>query len=129
MRRLDRIEGALLRRAAPGVGAQAEALVDGDRRYDYRSLAQGASIFAHDLPEVAGGDAPAIILYTSGSTGKPKGILVSHANLLAGARIVAGYVGIRSDERILGVLPLSFDYGLNQLLTAVHRGCTLVLQR
>jgi len=76
-----------------------------------------------------GGDAPAAILYTSGSTGQPKGILVSHANLCAGARIVAGYLGIRRDERILSVLPFSFDYGLNQLLTAVHCGCTLVLQR
>jgi acyl-CoA ligase (AMP-forming) (exosortase A-associated) len=76
-----------------------------------------------------GGDAPAAILYTSGSTGRPKGILISHANLRAGARIVAGYLGLRRDERILGVLPLSFDYGLNQLLCAVHCGCTLVLQR
>src|SRR5690349_3615130 len=76
-----------------------------------------------------GGDAPAAILYTSGSTGRPKGILISHANLLAGARIVSGYLGIRRDERILSVLPFSFDYGLNQLLSAVHVGCTLVLQR
>jgi acyl-CoA ligase (AMP-forming) (exosortase A-associated) len=79
--------------------------------------------------DLAGGDTPAAILYTSGSTGRPKGILISHANLLAGARIVAGYLGIREDERILSVLPFSFDYGLNQLLSAVHRGCTLVLQR
>jgi acyl-CoA synthetase (AMP-forming)/AMP-acid ligase II len=76
-----------------------------------------------------GGDTPAAILYTSGSTGRPKGILVSHANLIAGTRIVAGYLDIRPDERILSVLPFSFDYGLNQLLTAVHCGCTLVLQR
>lgn len=79
--------------------------------------------------ELPGGDAPAAILYTSGSTGRPKGILVSHANLIAGARIVASYLGIQSDERILSVLPFSFDYGLNQLLTAVRCGCTLVLQR
>jgi len=76
-----------------------------------------------------GGNAPAAILYTSGSTGRPKGILVSHANLRAGARIVAGYLDVRHDERILSVLPFSFDYGLNQLLTAVLCGCTLVLQR
>lgn len=72
---------------------------------------------------------PAAILYTSGSTGLPKGILISHANLLAGARIVAGYLDIRSEDRILSVLPFSFDYGLNQLLLAVHGGASLVLQR
>jgi acyl-CoA ligase (AMP-forming) (exosortase A-associated) len=76
-----------------------------------------------------GGDAPAAILYTSGSTGRPKGILISHANLLAGARIVIEYLGIRPDERLLSVLPFSFDYGLNQLLTSVQQGATLYLQR
>ena len=72
---------------------------------------------------------PAVILYTSGSTGRPKGILISHANLLAGARIVIKYLEIRQDERILSVLPFSFDYGLNQLLTSVQQGATIVLQR
>lgn len=79
--------------------------------------------------ELPGGDAPAIILYTSGSTGRPKGILISHANLLAGARIVTRYLEIRPDERILSVLPFSFDYGLNQLLTAVGQGATIFLLR
>ena len=69
----------------------------------------------------------AAILYTSGSTGKPKGVMLSHANLIAGSRIVSTYLGITDRERILSVLPFSFDYGLNQLLTAVHHGATLVL--
>lgn len=80
-------------------------------------------------PGHPGGREPAAILYTSGSTGRPKGILVSHENLIAGARIVARYLELQHDERILSVLPFSFDYGLNQLLTAVAVGATLVLQR
>jgi amino acid adenylation domain-containing protein len=76
-----------------------------------------------------GGDAPAAILYTSGSTGRPKGILLSHENLLAGARIVSSYLELGADERILSVLPFSFDYGLNQLLSSVQNGATLVLSR
>jgi len=82
------------------------------------------------VPEVlAGGREPAVILYTSGSTGRPKGILIAHDNLVAGARIVAKYLQITDADRILSVLPFSFDYGLNQLLTSVRQGATLVLQR
>ncbi|MCC0806982.1 AMP-binding protein [Methylobacterium sp. W2] len=69
----------------------------------------------------------AAILYTSGSTGLPKGVMLSHANLLAGTRIVRGYLAIGPDDRILSVLPFSFDYGLNQLLTSIEQGACLVL--
>ena len=69
----------------------------------------------------------AAILYTSGSTGKPKGVVLSHRNLVAGATSVAQYLKNTPDDRILSVLPLSFDYGLNQLTTAFHVGATSVL--
>lgn len=73
------------------------------------------------------GEDLAAILYTSGSTGSPKGVMLSHRNLLAGTRIVRTYLEIGPEDRILSVLPFSFDYGLNQLLTAVEQGATLVL--
>ena len=57
----------------------------------------------------------AALLYTSGSTGKPKGVMLSHANLWLGAVSVAAYLEMRSDDVTLAVLPLSFDYGQNQL--------------
>jgi acyl-CoA ligase (AMP-forming) (exosortase A-associated) len=105
-------------------------------RIDAGAIADAAIVEANSGSDRAwapaahpGGRAPAAILYTSGSTGRPKGILISHDNLLAGARIVTRYLGIQADERILGVLPFSFDYGLNQLLTSVGAGATLVLQR
>jgi acyl-CoA ligase (AMP-forming) (exosortase A-associated) len=69
----------------------------------------------------------AAILYTSGSTGRPKGVMLSHGNLVAGSRIVSTYLEIGEAERILSVLPFSFDYGLNQLLTSLEHGATLVL--
>jgi acyl-CoA ligase (AMP-forming) (exosortase A-associated) len=68
----------------------------------------------------------AAILYTSGSTGKPKGVMLSHEQVMAGSSIVSDYLGISSDDRIIGVLPLSFDAGLNQLMTAVQQGGTYV---
>ncbi|SRR5713226_224045 len=69
----------------------------------------------------------AAILYTSGSTGKPKGVMLSHANVVSGTRIVSTYLGITETERILAVLPFSFDAGMNQLMTAFEKGGTLVL--
>jgi len=69
----------------------------------------------------------AAILYTSGSTGKPKGVMLSHANVMAGSTIVSAYLGITSSDRILAVLPFSFDAGMNQLMTAFEKGGTLVL--
>jgi acyl-CoA ligase (AMP-forming) (exosortase A-associated) len=64
----------------------------------------------------------AAILYTSGSTGRPKGVMLSHANLWLGAKSVAQYLEITSDDRVLGVLPLSFDYGQNQLFSTWAAG-------
>lgn len=69
----------------------------------------------------------AAILYTSGSTGSPKGVVLSHRNLLAGVRSVTEYLTIERDDRLLAVLPLSFDYGLNQLSTAFHTGASVVM--
>ncbi|MGV7206258.1 acyl-CoA ligase (AMP-forming), exosortase A system-associated [Oxalobacteraceae bacterium A2-2] len=69
----------------------------------------------------------AAILYTSGSTGQPKGVVLSHRNLVAGALSVADYLGNCPDDRILCVLPLSFDYGLSQLTTAFLSGACAVL--
>lgn len=68
-------------------------------------------------------------IYTSGSTGLAKGVVVPNRTLLDGARIVSQYLRITSDDTILSVLPFSFDYGLNQLLSAVHTGAKLVLHR
>ncbi|MFZ1828753.1 MAG: acyl-CoA ligase (AMP-forming), exosortase A system-associated [Candidatus Competibacteraceae bacterium] len=69
----------------------------------------------------------AAILYTSGSTGKPKGVVLSHRNMLAGAYSVAEYLDNRADDRLLAVLPFSFDYGLSQLTTAFVAGARVVL--
>ncbi len=73
------------------------------------------------------GEDLAAILYTSGSTGKPKGVMLSHGNMLSGAESVASYLHNRADDRLLAVLPFSFDYGLSQLTTAFYSGACVVL--
>ena len=69
----------------------------------------------------------AAILYTSGSTGKPKGVVLSHRNMVAGAHSVAEYLDNRQSDRLLAVLPLSFDYGFSQLSTAFLSGASVAL--
>jgi acyl-CoA ligase (AMP-forming) (exosortase A-associated) len=69
----------------------------------------------------------AAILYTSGSTGKPKGVMLTHAQVMAGSSIVSAYLEIGESDRILAVLPFSFDAGMNQIMTAFQQGGTLVL--
>jgi acyl-CoA ligase (AMP-forming) (exosortase A-associated) len=98
-----------------------------------------ASLPAHSLDQMCSAEPPkawseasiekdlAAILYTSGSTGKPKGVMLSHANIVAGSRIVSTYLEITDKERILAVLPFSFDAGMNQLITTFEKGGTLVL--
>lgn len=69
----------------------------------------------------------AAILYTSGSTGKPKGVMLSHAQVRAGSSIVSTYLEITDRDRILALLPFSFDAGMNQVMTAFQQGATLIL--
>ncbi len=69
----------------------------------------------------------AAIIYTSGSTGLPKGVVLSHRNMVAGARSVSQYLENTSNDHILSVLPLSFDAGLSQLTTAFNVGARVIL--
>jgi acyl-CoA ligase (AMP-forming) (exosortase A-associated) len=67
------------------------------------------------------------IFYTSGSTGKPKGVVLSHRNMVTGAHSVSEYLENTPHDRLLAVLPFSFDYGFSQLSTAFLSGACVVL--
>ena len=71
----------------------------------------------------------AALVYTSGSTGTPKGVMLTHRNLTFAAGSICSYLQNTEDDVILSVLPLSFTYGLGQVMTAFHAGATLVLER
>ncbi|MDI3339687.1 MAG: acyl-CoA ligase (AMP-forming), exosortase A system-associated, partial [Sphaerobacter sp.] len=122
--------------AALGAAAPERAIVIGDLPPGVeggRAWLRWDDVLARDpagvaLPRVQERDM-ATIIYTSGSTGLPKGVVFSQRNVVAGAEIVATYLENTPEDRILSVLPFSFDYGLNQLTTALLVGATLVLQR
>lgn len=79
-------------------------------------------------PTQAGIDADlAMLIYTSGTTGRPKGVMMTHASIDAASASIASYLGSTADDVVLGVLPLSFTYGLYQLFVTIRRGGRLVL--
>ena len=71
----------------------------------------------------------ACLIYTSGSTGQPKGVMSTHHNMISAARSIAQYLQNEADDIILNVLPLSFDYGLYQVIMAFMFGGTVVLEK
>src|SRR5215469_14133025 len=85
-----------------------------------QALTETVSVIPPDL---------AAIIYTSGSTGSPKGVMQTHQAMVFATGSLIEYLRLTPDERILCVLPLSFDYGLYQLLMAVALGACLVLER
>jgi acyl-CoA ligase (AMP-forming) (exosortase A-associated) len=112
-----------------GTKARLDTLEQGDVPKACAVLDEKAAIEASRdadpmAPSDADTDALVAILYTSGSTGKPKGVMLSHANLWLGAVSVAHYLGLERDDVVLAVLPLSFDYGQNQLLSAWYAGAS-----
>lgn len=92
---------------------------------------EGEGLFDFDTPLGPSSAAPgdlAALLYTSGSTGRPKGVMLSHANMWLGAVSVAHYLRLTPENRVLAVLPFSFDYGQNQLFsTWAAGGCVVPL--
>ena len=81
---------------------------------------------ASRFPRMIGAD-PAAIMYTSGSTGRPKGVVLSHGNIVAGARKVSEYLDLTAQDRLLSILTFGFDYGLNQLIMSFMHHAQLVL--
>ena len=115
-----------------GTPARLQTLEEGDVPAACATIAEAdalaeAEAMARDLPPSSADPRDlAAILYTSGSTGRPKGVMLSHANMWLGAESVATYLGLAPDDRALAVLPLSFDYGQNQLLSSWYAGASVV---
>lgn len=97
-----------------------------DEKAVLAQIADSAAQRCDPLPLDTDPDRLAAILYTSGSTGRPKGVMLSHANLALGADSVARYLNLQADDVTLAVLPLSFDYGQNQLLSTWRAGGCVV---
>jgi acyl-CoA ligase (AMP-forming) (exosortase A-associated) len=111
------IEAVILTEGASDQAGQRWAILDWQEALG-APLAEGHRVVDTDV---------VAILYTSGSTGKPKGVVLSHRNMVAGAKSVASYLDNRADDTLLAALPLSFDAGFSQLTTAFYVGARVVL--
>jgi amino acid adenylation domain-containing protein len=70
----------------------------------------------------------ASIIYTSGSTGEPKGVMLTHRNMLAASQSINNYLHNTQHDIVISALPLSFDYGLYQMIMMIAVGGTLILE-
>jgi long-chain acyl-CoA synthetase len=104
--------------AAPRVVVVGTPAVDGEATYG--NLVAGAG-----PPTRLGVDDErlAVLLYTSGTSGQPRGAMLTHRALLANVEQNAAVEPplLRSDDVVLGVLPLFHVYGLNAVLGGVLR--------
>lgn len=96
---------------------------------DEKQATENFSGTGEHLPvaEIASDD-EAIIIYTSGTTGKPKGCLLTHANLIANARQIAGWLGFTEHDRLLTVMPLFHMNAVSvTTMTPLYAGASTVV--
>lgn len=74
---------------------------------------------------------PAMMIYSSGTTGAPKGILLRHSALVANAEMTSGVLGLRSDDRLMTILPLfsSFGHSFDFMQAGLAGASVVILQQ
>ena len=73
-----------------------------------------------------GPDHVALVLHTSGTTSRPKIVPLSHRNLTASARNIAGTLALSPEDRSLVIMPLFHIHGLvGALLSSLWAGASV----
>ncbi|SFS46604.1 non-ribosomal peptide synthetase [Marininema halotolerans] len=70
----------------------------------------------------------AYVIYTSGSSGKPKGVMMSHEACVSHALDMMERYQLTPQDRVLQFSSISFDISLEQMLSTMAAGATLVLR-
>ncbi len=71
--------------------------------------------------------ADAVLMFTSGTTSRPKAVRVTHGNIQANTDSIITFLELRSDDRVLVILPFFYCYGASLLHTHLRRGGRVVL--
>ncbi|QKX06979.1 acyl--CoA ligase [Aquimarina sp. TRL1] len=108
-------------------------MVDETKTYKENLYANMETVLADKEYELSPVDTISIdlsaIIYTSGSTGEPKGVMLTHENMVTATNSLNAYLGYTVEDKVLCALPLSFDYGLYQMIMCISTGATLVLEK
>lgn len=138
--RLALVDAGLAAADARNLSGLTHVLVRG-RRPDAAEPTDSPSPVVEDFDEAIGASAAeyrdpgtietdlCALIYTSGSTGATKGVMQTHQAMSFAADSIIAYLQLEPTDIILNVLPMSFDYGLYQLLMTVRTGATVVLER
>jgi amino acid adenylation domain-containing protein len=119
----DADPGLVLADAASVAGLRA-AGIDGVHQLEELWEHLGRSVVDDVAREVDPADL-ALLIYTSGSTSTPKGVMSPHRQITFVTDAINQRLVYRPTDRIFLRLPMSFDYGLYQVMLAAHSGATL----
>lgn len=68
------------------------------------------------------------LMYTTGTTGDPKGVMLTHRNVLYIAAVSGALRGLKPDDKIYLVLPVSHVFGISAVfLAALYAGSELII--
>lgn len=68
------------------------------------------------------------VIYTSGSTGVPKGVSIPYKSLMSYIPWFSGEMGVEQGDRLLQFAPVGFDVSMEEMLSPLTVGATLVLR-
>ncbi len=107
---------------------QAVADTSSARQVQLHDSPLGIQLDESSRPDAAAPADVCSLIYTTGTTGDPKGVMLTHRNLVYVAAITSVLRGMRGEDRIYGVLPVSHVFGLAAVfLASVYAGAELVL--
>ncbi len=100
-----------------------------DRTFQFEdALSKGAGR-DYTAPPIDPDVDPFAVLFTAGTTGKPKGVELTHRSLLETSARTVSAIGLRPDDRVVGLAGLWHAFGLGPgVLGTMLAGASMVLQ-
>ncbi|HSJ52867.1 MAG TPA: AMP-binding protein, partial [Anaerolineae bacterium] len=102
---------------------------DQERAEGFLSFERIQEDYPAHLPPTVNIDLDLAFLIYSSTSAEPKGVMSDHSNVVFASGSIIKFLQNVPSDIVINVLPLSFDYGLYQLLMVIRFGGTLVLEK